>query len=413
MAAVAPRYRILAVMTAAQIGTTVVQQGFGSLAPAIVAFYHVNKAQLGVAFTALNVGAALTVAVAGLVVDRLGERAVTVFSGIAVGLTLIVGALVPSYAWLVTWLLLTGVAYSAMTPAGGRAILAWFDRDRGFAMSVRQMGVSAGAVIGGIVLPALALRWDYQAALIGGGIIAIVVTSGAMLFYVEPPLKARSPTRTRTLLLGMRAIAADPRTITYTSACMILCAAQQIMNGFISLTATSQGGATLALAAVVFSSAQMAAVVGRPAWGWVSDAAFRGDRSLPIAVISVLVLVASLGLAATTPSNLGLLFASALLMGLTAAGWNGLFATAMAEIGGIRFAGSAIGLGLTAIFLAGAIGPSLFGVLADAHGLRVAWIALGFTALVAVLPALLSHRAFADAEAAPAAKPGGTRPAGA
>ncbi|MBV8282081.1 MAG: MFS transporter [Candidatus Eremiobacteraeota bacterium] len=400
------RYRVLAVMTAAQIGTTVVQQGFGSLAPAIVAFYHVNKAQLGVAFTALNLGAALTVAVAGLVVDRLGERAVTMFSGIAVGATLIVGALVPSYAWLVAWLLLVGVAYSAMTPAGGRAILAWFDKDRGFAMSVRQTGVSLGAVLGGIVRPALALRWDYQAALIGGGLIAIVVTCGAMLFYIESPVKERKPTRTRTLLLGMRAIAADPRTGLYTAACMILCGAQQIMNSFVSLTAVNHAGATLAQAAVVFCCAQVAAVVGRPAWGWVSDSLFRGDRSLPIAVISVLALIASFGLAATSPANLPLLFGSAILMGFSAAGWNGLFAAAMAEIGGIRFAGSAIGLGLTAIFVSGAVGPFVFGALADARGLSSAWIILGVVALLATIPALLSHRAFVAHALA-----GGTDPA--
>src|SRR5579872_1146068 len=125
-AVVSVRYRMLAIMTIAQIGGAVVQQGFGSLAPSVVSFFHINKAQLGLAFTAIMFGSALTVGIGGIMVDRFGERNVTILAGIAIGVCLVIASLVPSYPWLVAWLLIMGFAYACVTPAGGRAILTWF-----------------------------------------------------------------------------------------------------------------------------------------------------------------------------------------------------------------------------------------------------------------------------------------------
>ena len=139
------RYRMLTIMTLAQVGGAVVQQGFGSLAPSIVHYFHINKAQLGLAFTAIMLGSALTVALGGALVDRFGERKVTIIAGVAITASLIVAALIPSYPWLVAWLLVMGLAYATVTPAGGRAILTWFQRDRGFAGGSPHRDLRGGA----------------------------------------------------------------------------------------------------------------------------------------------------------------------------------------------------------------------------------------------------------------------------
>jgi MFS family permease len=392
------RYRMLAIMTLAQIGGAVVQQGFGSLAPSIVHFFHINKAQLGLAFTAIMAGSAITVALGGAAVDRFGERNVTIFAGSAICASLIVASIVPAYSWLVAWLFVMGLSYATVTPAGGRAILTWFHRDRGFAMSIRQMGVPVGGVLGGILMPLLAVRFDYQIALLGGGVLALILTSGSALFYRDPEGHEFPPTRFRHVLGGMRSIARDPRTIYYTSACALLAMVQQQMNGFLALTATTHAHATIALAATVFITAQSCSIFGRLFWGRSSDVLFGGDRVVPVALMCVLSALASIGLAFTSPGSLVLLFASGMLMGFAGAGWNGLFSAAMAEIGGARFAGSAIGVGLTAIFISGAVGPWLFGAFADAYGLEIAWLCVAVVAASGLIPALLAKRAFAAAE---------------
>src|SRR5579872_7511359 len=364
---------MLAIMTMAQIGGAVVQQGFGSLAPSIVHFFHVNKAQLGLAFTAMMAGSALTVALGGAAVDRFGERNVTIFAGTTICASLVIAAIVPSYPWLVAWMFVTGLTYATVTPAGGRAILTWFQRDRGFAMSIRQMGVPVGGVLGGILMPLLAVHFDYQVALAGGGLLALILTSGSALFYRDPEGHDYPPTRLRHVLGGMGMIARDPRTITFTTACALLAIVQQVMNGFLALTATTRAHTSITLAATVFITAQSASILGRVFWGRTSDVVFGGDRVMPVILMCLLSSVAAVGLAFTSRGHLVVLFASAMVLGFAGAGWNGLFSAAMAEIGGTRFAGSAIGVGLTAIFFSGAIGPWLYGAFADAYGLQAAW----------------------------------------
>jgi len=389
---------MLAIMTLAQIGASVVQQGYGSLAPSIVRFFHINKAQFGFTMTALAFGSALTVAIGGAFVDRFGERAVTVFAGCGICASLVIGALVPSYAWLVTWLFVLGLVYATLTPAGGRAILTWFASDRGFAMSIRQMGVPIGAVLGGLLMPALAVRYDYQAALIGGGVLALVLTAGSALFYRDPEGREFPQTHLRHVFAGMKVIARDPRTIWFTTACAILSAVQQVMNAFIALTATTRVHTSIALAALAFVAAQSAAIAGRAIWGRMSDGFFQGDRVVPVMWMCGIVVAASIGLALTTPGNLWVLFGCAFALGFAGAGWNGLFAAALAEIGGARFAGSAIGVGLTAIFLTGAFAPWGFGDLADRFGLVVAWLLLAAVSAAALIPSALARTAFARAE---------------
>ncbi|MGH7659672.1 MAG: MFS transporter [Vulcanimicrobiaceae bacterium] len=389
---------MLLVMTLAQIGASVVQQGYGSLSPAIVGFFHLTKAQLGLSITSLALGSAVTVALGGALVDRFGERNVTMFAGCSVCTTLIVGAIVPSYGWLVGCLFFVGVAYATLTPAGGRAILIWFERDRGLAMSIRQMGVPIGAVIGGSIMPLVAVRYDYQVALIVGALFALFLTTGAASLYRDPEGTEFPPTRFRHLMSGMKTIARDPRTIWLTSSCMVLAGLQQVMNGFLSLTATNRAHTSLALAASAFVTAQVAAIVGRAIWGRVSDSMFGGDRVVPVMYSCVIAIFAGIGLAATHPGSLALLFPSAFALGFAAAGWNGLFSAAMAEIGGPRFAGSAIGIGLTAIFFASAFGPWFFGEFADRFGLVSAWLFTSALSAVALVPAFLARKAFRHAE---------------
>ena len=389
---------MLTIMTLAQVGGAVVQQGFGSLAPSIVHFFHVSKAQLGLAFTAIAAGSAITVALGGALVDRFGERTVTIFAGVAIAVSLVIAAAIPSYPWLAAWLFVMGIAYANVTPAGGRAILTWFARDRGLAMSIRQMGVPVGGVLGGLLMPAIAVRFGYQYALVTGGLLTLFLTSGSALFYRDPEGREFPATHARQLLRGMQTIARDPRTIWFTALCAMLSVVQQVMNGFLALTATSLAHTTVAFAAIVFITAQSASIVGRLLWGWMSDQVFRGDRVLPIVLICVLCILAGVGMAYTSPGHLTLLFACAILLGGAGAGWNGLFAAAMAEIGGARFAGSALGIGLTAVFVTGAIGPWVFGAFADAFGLEAAWWCVALLGVAGLLPALLARRAFAAAD---------------
>ncbi|MFN2461944.1 MAG: MFS transporter [Candidatus Velthaea sp.] len=384
-------YRMLALMTGAQIGTAVVQQGLGSLSPTLLSEYALSKAQLGAAFTALSIGSAFFTVLAGLIVDRYGERPVVFWGGIAVGVSLLLAAAVPSYPWLVFWLFVFGVTYSSQTPAGGRAVLAWFDRNRGVAMSIRQAGVPFGAAIGGVLLPAIALHANYRWSLAAGAVIGTSLSLIAAIFYVEPPREAEQK-RMRHLVRDMWRIARDPRTMLFTLACMVLVSAQTIMNAFFAVTAVSEARVSAAVAASAFAFAQLCAVGGRIAWGRLSDGVFRGDRALPLAAIAAIVAVDAFALAHVRAGGGAWLFALGGVLGFSAAGWNGVFSTAMAEIGGAELAGSILGLGLTFVFLASAMAPPAFGAIADHAGLAAAWTALALLAALGVIPPVLASK---------------------
>ena len=387
-------YRMLLVMTGAQVTASVVQQAFGTLGPFLIPAFHLTKAGFGLSLTAMMFGLAGGGIFGGFIVDRFGERNATIAGGIGIFLMLSAGAAAPSYAAFVVAFFLVGATYSVISPAGGRAILGWFDKDRGWAMGIRQAGIPVGAMIGGMMLPFLALHYDYRVALFAGGALALLGTVGLPFLYREPEFEIPPARHFSQYLSGIRAIVADPRTIPFLCACMALNATQQIANGFIPLSAIVLGHAGIAVASAAFVTTQVAAVSGRLVWGWASDVVFKGNRTMPLAIVCGIASFGVVGLSIIAPANLWLLFVAAFVVGFTGSGWTTLYAAAFAEIGGVRFAGSALGLGTTINFTVGSMGPFAFGALADAFTLRASWIALAVALAIAVIPALMANRAF-------------------
>jgi MFS family permease len=383
---------MLALMTGAQIGGAVVQQGLGSLAPTFVATFALSNAQLGLVFTSLSLGSAVFTIGAGLVVDRLGERPVVLWGGVLLGLTLCAAAAIPWYPWLCFWIFLFGVSYASQTPAGGRAILAWFDRDRGLAMSIRQAGVPLGGAIGSTILPLIAAHASYRWSLVTGALLGTGAAIAASIFYVDAPrAPGRSP-RFRDIAQRMLVVARDPLTILFTATCMVLSAGQGITNGFFVLTAVHVVHLSPVAAGAIFAIAQTCAVAGRIVWGRLSDSVFRGDRAWPLVCIAAILAAAAFTLPHVGPGDVPALVLVGAALGISAAGWNGVFATAMAEIGGAELAGSVLGLGLTFIFLSLAAAPGLFGALADRTSLQTAWTVFGAVATLGIIPPLLAVR---------------------
>ena len=382
------RWRVLGLMTAAQAGASVVQQALGSLSPILVAEFALTKTQLGAGFTALMLGSACFTAAAGVMTDRFGERRMVLGSGVTMTIALLAATVVPSYPWVVGWIFVFGASYAASTPAGARAVLAWFDRDRGLAMGIRQTGVPVGGLIGAITLPLVAHVAGYRGAFAFAAAIVLISTLIAVLGYREAE-DARAPSASlASLARGMRVLARDPRLIGVTLTCMILVSVQLAMNAFLTVTGVVVVGISPAVAAAAFACAQGAAAAGRLAWGFISDRTLHGERLVPFAIICVLAALASAALATLHAGAVVPLFAAAIVLGFSGAGWNGLMAAALAEVGGVERAASALGLALTAIFFASSLAPSAFGALADHTSLRVAWLATSALALAGVVPVL-------------------------
>ncbi len=383
------KYRVLALMTGAQAGASVVQQAVGVLAPFLILQYGLSQAQLGSLFTSLYIGSALFTAFSGVLTDRFGERTMVGASGSLMAFALVASVMVPNYTWLVACMGIFGAGYAASTPAGGRAILSWFDRDRGFAMGIRQTGVPVGGLLGALMLPFVALHFGgYRAALLVAAAIVVITTATACIFYREAVADRPPPSRFTEVLAGMRRLARDPRLIATTLTCMALVNAQLAMNGFLTVTAVQVIGVKPEFAASAFAGAFVAATVARLFWGWYSDRFMRESRIVLLGGLCAFSAAASLGFALLRPSLAVLLIPAALFIGFCGAGWNGVMAAALAEIGGADRAGSALGLTLTAIFGTSAVGPLVFGMIADRTSLDTAWAVSALIAGLGVLPVL-------------------------
>jgi MFS family permease len=352
----------------------------------LIAAFALTEAQLGIVFSAILLGATLCTAISGAFTDRWGERTMLLVSATVMTAALSGAMLFANYHWLVAMMLIYGAGYAASTPAGGRAILAWFDRDRGFAMGIRQTGVSVGALIGAVGLPLVASAAGFRAAFAFAAVFVALPSALAFVLYRESRADSSPRSSLSSVARGMQVLLRDRRLVAVTLTCMLLSASQFVMNAFLTVTATTVARTSVQVAGFALAAAFVGAICGRVGWGFVSDRYFGGDRLVPLAAICVLSAVAAALLAFLSPGAVLTLFCASTLLGLTAAGWNGLMAAALSEVGGTERAASALGLGLTGIFAASAVAPWLFGYAADRTSLNWAWGVIAVLSLVAAAP---------------------------
>jgi MFS family permease len=382
---------ILLWMTLAQAGATLDQQGLGSLAPFFASALQLDHAGLGVLYGAIYLGSTLFTAPSGLLVDRYGEKKIVLISGLVMGAAVALGALFANHLWLIACLFVFGSAFAASSPAGGRAILRWFARNRGFAMGLRQGGAPVGGTLGAIVLPLIALHAGYRAALVTGGAVCALTAVIAVWRYREPPGATEqgvAPVQSLgTLLRGMLRFVVEPRCAVVNLTAFLLASGQYTAVAFIIVGLLHQG-APPAIASLSLAVMMGTAVVARPLWGIASDRIFGGDRAVPLALIGVLGAVSLWALGGIDAGNASPLAVLAIAAGLGAStiGFTGLVTTVFAEIGGLGAAGSSLGVGLTFNYAAGFVATPLFGALVDARGFPFAWRLLaGVLVLAAAL----------------------------
>ena len=388
-------YEVLALFTVAMVGSSLWLMSTGALMPFFTSALHVDQAQLGTILSVQFFGSVAMTSVAGVLTDRFGDKAVVFWSGAIMGVALLAASLVQNFTWLVVWLLVYGVGYAAATPAGSHAIIFFFRKaDRGLAMGVRLCGVPLAGVLGSVLLPAIALHFQYRGALAVAGLITLIGSSLASALSREPRELRGERASVGDLFAEMLAIARESRLILLTLTSMILFCAQLALMGFFTLTLVHRAGYSVSLGVALFTLAQLAAVVGRLSWGWLSDRVFGGSRALPLAVNCVLVALTTFVVSTVTPAMPPWVAgALAFALGFTAEGWFGVSTIGFAEIGGEERSGSALGVGLTFTLLAGFVTPPVFGALVQSYGYPASWRALALFEAFGVIPALLASRA--------------------
>lgn len=392
----ASRYFVLAILTLTQTGTSLVAQGIGALAPFLTTALALDRTHIGLLSTGIAITWAIFGSFAGVFVDRFGERRMIFLSGIGMGLAVSISAAVENYWWLFAWFGVYGIMSSFSTPAGGRAIMLWFARDRALAMGIRQSGVPIGGVAGAVLLPALAVHGGYRTSLAIGGALIVLTASLVAFAYERPHGTVFAKQRFRDILRASRVIARDRRFVAVTATLVVHVCAQMSSVAFLTISLITLAHMQIAAAVAALALFQIGAIAGRFVWGVVSDNLLDGDRMLPTVFACVIAVAAEIALAhgysSASPGVAALSYLSAFALGFSIAGCNGLFAVAQTEVAGPEYAASALGVSTARVAWATVVAPPAFGFLADTHGYTAAWLALSVLTAFGIVPALYARR---------------------
>ena len=364
-------------VTAMGIGPFAIH-GVGALAPLIVPEFGLTRTQLGSLTTvAFTVAAALSVA-AGRRVDVLGGRTGLVLLFTTGGGAVALIAAAPSLWWLWLGAVLAGGGLALSNPVTNRLIAAHIPPGRrGLQIGLKQSGVPMFTAVIGFVLPPLAVVLGWRGALLAG--IGLVAVGLALSFATIPPTVPLAPDR-----------AAAPRpkldpVVRWLAAyaCSIGIAVQATL-AYAPLFAYERVGLPVAFAGMTTGATGAAGMVGRLAWGRITERLNRPIASLvalaTVAVASLMLVLASevAGPATLWPGLLG--------FGLSAIASHAVVMFAVIRESDSAQLGRASGVASMGLFLGFMIGPVLFGTVVDAtDSYRVGWAMAGASCLVALL----------------------------
>jgi len=383
------RWGMLALILAAQTVANVGPMGLPAIAPLIRQDLGLSLTQAGSFISAYYVGPILMSLPAGRLADRWGILRTMVAGEAVITVGLVAAGWAGSFPVLIALMMLAGVGYGLLNPTSTKAVIAWFPlAQRATAVGLKQTGLPLGGAVGAAVLPlvALGMGWRNAVILSAGGIGLLTV---ATLFFYQDPADLPRPTpgapapstwsvlRSRDLWM-------------VACATLIFAAMQTVWQSFLVLYLQEVVGLSIVTAASYLALAQAMGMVGRVAFGLLSDRTFGGRRLIVLFLAGTASGICSLAMAGIGPgSSPWLLSALVLTFGFVGIGWNGVQHTLIAELAGPRAAGTALGFGLAISSLGVTLGPPTFGWVVERFGgYRVAWMSLAGSMVLSL--ALLS-----------------------
>jgi MFS family permease len=379
-------WRVLAVAVVAQLGVSVIDQGLPTLTGFIKADLGLTAAVAGLTVSSFAIGKIFGAYAAGVAADRFGERRVLILGSFVAAALVAVAAATPFPAFTI-FLLPAGMAGSASTPAGGRLVLLAFPRNRhGLALGIRQTGIPIGGVIAAAVLPWFAGMSSWRWSLVVAAGIAMV----AAVPLIFLPSDRSSAEELRSHDAPLRRLHDRNLTLLTVWGCLVV-TGQYALLAFLALYLHERFGLSLERGSLLVAAANASGIVGRVAWGAVSDRALSRGRKPLLLVLTAACLVGALGLFLVPQSaSPGEVAALAVLAGLTLIGYQGLWVTMVAESAGPARVGAATGLAVTFVTISIALSPPFYGLISDIAGTyRAIWGALSVILAIAFIPALL------------------------
>lgn len=335
----------------------------------------------------------------GIISAMLSPGFIHRYGAVRVGQTVAVATLVmllvassDGVAGIALGAVLLGLAYGATAPVATHLLVPRTPPTAvNLVLSIRQIGVPLGGVLGGLLVPPIVLIAGWRPAL-----LLQVVPVLILLVLLQLPRRAwdadRDPKRP-----ALRGSALKPLELLRESAairrlsvaCFVYSGMQLCFVAFMTVHLTAAAGLDLIHAGQALAAYQLAGVISRPVWGWFADHVLAARRLL---VLQGLVMAVAATVAGQFGS--GWPYAAVLLVcviaGATASGYTGIAYAEFARLGGARRT-EATGLGSSVMFTGSMLLPALFGLAVGTLG-AYAWAYAGVGLLAALVALNLSRR---------------------
>jgi MFS family permease len=386
---------VVGCMTVMQAHGSMAALWLPSIAPEVAADVGVSPSLIGYQVTILYVGAMIMSLMIGGLIRRWGawrtcQASLFLFS--AAHLCLMTGSL----AMMLVGSVVLGFAYGMINPPASHLLAkVATPANRNFVFSVRFTGVPLGGILTSLVAPKLAIGMGWQASML------VTAVAGLVLFVALQPFRARWDSDRVPSSPLWRDPRTDAREALANPILRWLCAVGLFFAGIqIALTAftvtmlVEEVGYALVTAAYALTAVQIAGVTGRVGWGLVADRLRDGFLVLlVIALISAgsAVVAASIDADWSTWLVYGLFF----VFGFSAMGWNGVFASAVADASPPGKIGNMAGATFFFTFSGVITGPLVFSALFALTGrYTVAYWVMAVLALLAALAIITARRAW-------------------
>jgi MFS transporter, ACS family, hexuronate transporter len=263
-------------------------------------------------------------------------------------------------------LFLLGTGYGGITPGTNKSIMENFDLfNRGTAMGLKQMGVPLGSTLGTLILPLLANQFDWRNSLLFIALLLVIVC----LFHFKVLEEKESNYKKKNVLANIKEILKNKKLLQIILVITFFIWVQLSVMTYLVLYLNESKSIQLSVALICLALLQIGGVIGRAAWGIISDQFFNRNRGGIISLIGLIsgVLVFLLGILSNHPPVI-LIFILALLLGVTTQGWNGMFVLMISEVVKKEQIGLASGVGLATVYAGAIFGTPLSGWVIDVTG---------------------------------------------
>lgn len=348
----------LALATAGMASTNFATLGIAALIPFIRRDIPMTEADVGAVASCSALAAAVCILLTTRIVERVGAGiAVAIAEGVVVAATVLC-LVARSFPTLLGAMAALGVAYGVLNPATNLLATGTVGaRKRGLAMGIKQTGVTVGGALAGVSLPAVASTASWRWSLVLPLTAAVLV--GIWAASARVPGSGRAPVLGETVRAGRLQIAIYG---------FAMAGIQTAILGYLTLYLVGNNHWTPSVAGDGFAATLVAAAIGRVAWGAVSDRIKHRQR-----LLIGLGTCATLSLALIPIVTAPVLWVLLIAVGMSAAGWNGVFQVVVAESADERGVARASGYALFFVY-AGSVGvPPMLGSLVSAVAWPVFW----------------------------------------